>query len=171
MKSIRNKWIKGLPSLLLILTGCQSGNVSNNEKLLTREEERREKLGKLFGEDLVLFGGNAKKKGDEGARITVNSYLWRAALDTVKFMPLRSADPFGGVILTEWYTDAQTPNERFKVDILITSSNLRSDAVRVAIHKQVRSGSQWLDKAVARSTVEEFEDTILRHARDLKING
>ena len=58
--------------------------------------------------------------------IGVNSYLWRAALDTVAFMPLASADPYGGVIITEWYVNPEKPDERFKVTIYILDTRLRA---------------------------------------------
>ena len=66
----------------------------------------------------------------------MNAYLWRASLDTINFIPLVSADPFGGVIITDWYTPAETPNERMKVQITILDRELRADGVRVSVFKQ-----------------------------------
>ncbi len=51
---------------------------------------------------LSLFGGDEDQPQTGGSQIGVNSYLWRATLDTISFMPLASADPFGGVIITDW---------------------------------------------------------------------
>ncbi len=51
--------------------------------------------------------------------IGVNSYLWRASLDTLSFMPLLQTDSNGGVIVTDWYVNPQVPTERMKVTVSI----------------------------------------------------
>src|SRR5262249_51014442 len=71
----------------------------------------------IFGPGGLLGGGSsdAGKNGEQGGGgIGVNSLLWRASLDTLSFMPLTSADPFGGVIITDWYSPPSSPTERFK---------------------------------------------------------
>ena len=85
--------------------------------------------GSLFGPG-GLFGTKANQKNeDNGSGVAVNAYLWRASLDTINFIPLVSADPFGGVIITDWYTPAETPNERMKVQVTILDRELRADGV------------------------------------------
>jgi len=59
----------------------------------------------------------------------VNGYLWRASLDTLAFMPLASADPYGGVIITDWYVNPERPEERFKCTVYILDSRLRADGL------------------------------------------
>ena len=72
------------------------------------------------------------KSGGGGATgISVNGFLCRAALDTISFMPLAQADPFGGIILTDWYRPPETSSERFKVNVYILDSELRADGLRV----------------------------------------
>lgn len=128
--------------------------------------------GNLFGpKGITLFGGE-KKDGEQGGGggIGVNSFLWRASLDTIAFMPLASADPFGGLIITDWYTPPETPNERFKAVVYILDRRLRADALKVRMFRQVRSGqAQWDDATVKDSTVVEVENSILARARDLRI--
>ena len=102
--------------------------------------------------------------------IGVNGFLWRASLDTISFMPLASADPFGGVIITEWYSAADTPDERVKVTIYILDRRLRADGVRVSVFKQVRQGDQWLDAPVAADTAPKIENAILTRARQMHID-
>ena len=63
--------------------------------------------------------------------IGVNSYLWRAAVDTVSFAPLLQADANSGVIITDWYVNPRTPNERVKLTVSILDRELRADALRV----------------------------------------
>jgi len=79
-----------------------------------------------------------KAPSDNAAAIGVNGYLWRATLDTLSFMPLQSADPYGGVIVTDWYTNPEKPDERFKCTVYILDSRLRADGLNVAVFKQRR---------------------------------
>ena len=100
--------------------------------------------------------------------IGVNSYLWRAALDTVGFAPLLQADSSGGVIVTDWYANPQNPGERVKVTVSILDTDLRADAVRVAASRQVTQGGTWVDAPVQAATVQKLEDIILTKARELR---
>jgi hypothetical protein len=100
--------------------------------------------------------------------IGVNAYLWRAALDTVSFMPLTQSDANGGVIVTDWYGNPNNPGERMKVTIAILDKDLRTDALRVTAARQVSQGGFWVDAPVEAATVQRFEDVILTKARDLR---
>ena len=100
--------------------------------------------------------------------IGVNSYLWRAAIDTVSFAPLLQADSNGGVIVTDWYANPSSPNERIKLTVAILDQDLRADALRVAASRQVNQGGAWVDSPVAAATVQKLEDIILTRARDLR---
>ena len=100
--------------------------------------------------------------------IGVNSYLWRAAVDTLSFAPLITADSNGGVIVTDWYANPNTPGERVKLTVAIIDQDLRADALRVAASRQVNQGGVWVDAPVAAATVQKLEDIILTRARDLR---
>jgi len=114
--------------------------------------------------------GTTAIAGDSG-RITlgVNSYLWHATLDTLAFMPLASADPYGGVIITDWYSAPQNPDERMKLTIYILDRRLRADGIRVAVFRQTRSQSGWVDAQVNPDTATKLEDAILTRARELRL--
>ncbi|MGJ8562518.1 MAG: DUF3576 domain-containing protein [Alphaproteobacteria bacterium] len=99
----------------------------------------------------------------------VNSYLWRASLETLEFMPLSEVDPFGGVIITDWYANPEAPNERFKANVYILDANLRADALKTSIFKQVRTGNSWEDGKVDADTARKIENAILTRARELYI--
>jgi Domain of unknown function (DUF3576) len=103
--------------------------------------------------------------------IGINSYLWRAALDTVSFMPLVQTDSNGGVIVTDWYANPNSPGERMKLTVTILDQDLRADAVRVAASRQVSQGGSWIDVPVQAATVQKLEDIILTKARDLRRNA
>jgi hypothetical protein len=127
--------------------------------------------GSLFGSKGISFLNSG---GDQqgGGGIGVNSFLWRASLDTISFMPLLSADPFGGVIITEWFSPPETPTERFKMTVYILDKRLRADGVRVALFKQQRSSSrEWTDVRPAVETGVTLENAILTRARQLRINS
>lgn len=118
-----------------------------------------------------FFGGNDSGAGGGGSGIAVNSYLWRASLDTMSFMPLSSADPFGGVIITDWYTPPEAPNERVKVNIYILDRQLRADGLRISVFRQMLASNQWQEVAVAPETVQDLENAILKRARELRITN
>lgn len=101
-------------------------------------------------------------------QIGVNSYLWRAAVDTLSFAPLITADSSGGVIVTDWYVNPNTPGERVKLTVSIIDQELRADALRVAASRQVNQNGVWVDAPVAAATVQKLEDIILTRARDLR---
>ena len=100
--------------------------------------------------------------------IGVNAYLWRATLDTLSFMPLLQTDSNGGVVVTDWYVNPQTPGERIKVTVSILDQDLRADALRVAALRQVSQGGSWVAAPVQAATTQKLEDIILTRARDLR---
>ena len=117
-------------------------------------------------------GHKERPKADLAAsRVTtigVNSYLWRASLDALSFMPMLQTDSAGGVIVTDWYANPQNPGERMKVTVTILDQDLRADALRVAASRQVSQGGAWVDAPVQAATVQRLEDIILTKARDLR---
>lgn len=156
---------------ILLLSSCSGfgGASSENEPDYprTRDQIEADRVGKLTGDEgITLFGGK-KKAFSEG--INVNSYLWRAILDTIYFMPLASADPFGGVILTDWYQLGSNSNERIKLNIYIIGSELRSDALRVSAFKQINKAGKWVDVMEQSTLASEISDKILLKAREIKV--
>jgi hypothetical protein len=100
--------------------------------------------------------------------LAINSYLWRAAVDTVSFAPLIQANAQSGVIITDWYTNPKAPGERVKLTVAVLDPDLRADAVRVSAAKQVYQNGAWIDAPVTAATVQKLEDIILTRARDLR---
>jgi hypothetical protein len=114
-------------------------------------------------------GSTAIESGSGKVTLGVNSYLWHASLDTLAFMPLSSADPFGGVIITDWYSAPDDTNERMKVTVYILDRRLRADGIKIAVFRQTRSGSAWVDATVNPDTAVRLEDAILTRARELRL--
>lgn len=156
----------------LVLAAC-SGITGKTETLQDVDQKTTYKHGSVLGGEggLSLFGPKRRNDAEQGSGgIGVNSFLWRASLDTLAFMPIVSADPFGGVILTDWYSPPNTPSERFKVNIYILDRQLRADGVRAAVFRQARDNSgSWRDTQVGPDTGTQLENTILTRARQLRI--
>jgi hypothetical protein len=165
---------------VLVVAGCSSDNLKPNTTPANFQGLGSGSPGdvtvtRLGGDDSgTIFGigkGNKDPGGGgpgNGGGIGVNAFLWRGALDTIAFMPLSSADPFGGVIITDWYTPPGTSGERFKATIYVLSRDLRSDGVRVNIFRQVLQNGQWMDSTVADSTVADIENKVLARARRMR---
>ncbi len=162
--------LKILPLLLVLAVtaaGCKTAAVADDEY---NDPRYRGPEGATVGKGMVILG-NAKSKPEEGGGgpgLGVNAYLWRAALDTLSFMPLASADPFGGVIITDWYQPPAAPGERFKATAYILGRQLRTDGLRVSVFRQVEQGGQWVDAPVNALTTSEIENKVLARARELR---
>lgn len=127
----------------------------------------------LAGCSTTLGGKKAERanaaRTEVAPNMGVNTFLWRASLETLEFMPLEQVDPFGGVIITDWYASPEAPDERFKANVYILDTNLRADALKTSIFKQVRAVSGWTDAAVDADTARQIENSILTRARQLYI--
>ena len=153
--------------LLVALAACEGIETERADAEDFRDKDRAS-AGKLFG-DINLLGGGDDEAANSG--IGVNGFLWRASLDTLSFLPLSSADPFGGVIISDWYAPPESPEERFKVTVFILGRELRSDGVRVSVFRQKRDdGAGWLDANTGKNTSTSLENAILSRARELRIS-
>jgi hypothetical protein len=118
------------------------------------------------------FGRTAAPTDDPKAAIGVNAYLWRATLDTLAFMPLASADPYGGIVITDWYANPEKPDERFKATVYILDTRLRADGLNVTIFKQVKDATGgWKDATTTPQTETDIENAILTRARQLRLSN
>lgn len=162
----------GVAALVGVTASCSGIKTerTTQESIESVEDKRKRAGGKLFGDDALTLGGVERPAAAAGGGgIGVNSFLWRASLDTVLFMPVNSADPFGGVIITDWHTPQDAPpEERFKLNIYILGRSLRADGVRVAVFRQVKDGASWRDASVAEEVGTKIEDAILTKARQLR---
>jgi hypothetical protein len=168
---IKNFFLFGL---IAMLTACASG-VERKAQYPTGAQRDGMDANDIYSERESIFGdegigllGNDNDRASTDA-VTVNSYLWRASLDTVSFMPLTNVDPFGGVILTDWYSDGTNADERYKLNVFITGSQLRSDAIRVSAFQQRQRRGTWENVNVDPTIATKIEDAILTRARQLRV--
>lgn len=146
-------------SAALALSACSSGPFGRSDAQ-PRAQAQSSGGGGLFG---------GRSRPDESG-IGVNSFLWRATLDTLNFMPLVSADPFGGIIITDWHSQEGRPGERFKATVYILDTRLRADGIKVALFRQLRNANgEWQDASVDPDTGVQLENAILTRARQLRL--
>ncbi len=112
--------------------------------------------------------GSISKQVAQEVTGTVNPFLWRASLDTLADLPVNKADPLGGLIVYDWKTFTEAPNERIKATVYILDTRLRADGVKVAVFRQTNQGGQWVDAATDEETGIQLENKILERARFLK---
>lgn len=176
MKRTGDGWSRAaLGAVLVIMAAAVSGcgetkavypDKRKGDTAPTWGDQKRETI---FGDGGLFDSSKSKGPAEGGTGIGVNSFLWRASLDTISFMPLSSADPFGGVIITDWYATPESPSERFKLTVLIMDRALRADGVRVSVFKQRRDAAGgWIDTAVEPKMATEMENSILTRARELR---
>lgn len=156
--------------LFPLFVACSDAGIDTDPTYSDKQKQEMYKYGSVASEEggINLFGGDSKKT-TENTGIGVNGYLWRASLDTISFMPIASADPFGGVIITDWYSPADAPDERTKLNVFIRGRDLRADGVKVSVFRQVRNGKEWADAPVAASTAGSLENAILTKARQIRM--
>lgn len=168
MKSLTTR----VPALLVVFALSACGGVSSDPTYSDKAHDEMYKNGSLVSDQggFSLFGGDSKSKKAQNTGIGVNAFLWRASLDTISFMPIASADPFGGVILTDWYSAPETPNERTKLNIFIRDRELTADGVKASVFRQSKDSSgAWQDASVAPSTAGSLENAILTRARQIRM--
>lgn len=157
-----------------LLAGCSGMDISGPNTFKRADDKWQqvdEKRETVFGEGGITFGGDDNNRRSQGGTgIGVNAFLWRATLDTISFMPLASADPFGGVVLTDWHMPSTATNERYKLNVYILDQALRADGIRVAAFRQVRSAetNEWLPVAMDPKAITDIENAILTRARQLR---
>lgn len=164
----------GLALPLLAACGGENQRMVQNDEYgdYRRGAVRQRPLGTNAG--LVVFGVDKEREAREaaanggGSGLAVNAYLWRATLDTLSFMPLSSADPFGGTIITDWYSPPGAGGERFRAQAYVMGRQLRSDGVRVQVFRQTLERGQWVDSPTSAATNSDLEDKVLARARELR---
>ena len=151
-------------SLIILLTGCESGNVSKPQK---DEGPVSIITGETGGWSLSEF---MNQSGSQSTTLPVNAILWRASLDIAALLPISDVDTFGGTIVTDWYSLPENPNERIKLTFFVVGRELRSDAVRVVVNVQTRDGLQgnWGNNFKDLEFGRRLEDLVLNRAREIR---
>ena len=151
-------------------SGTVFDSAINKEQALNDAENRLRTGGGLFGKKSGI--GFGKKEGNNAVSsigMPINPYLWKGSLETIGFMPLSSADPFGGIIITDWYSDGQTINERCKINIFIKGLELKTSNLKVNTFCQSFENNRWIDLPTSASQSAQLENAILNKAKRIKL--
>jgi len=166
----QGRYLVAFAAVCILVAGCSYTPLDprNTNDLNDNENTDFKNRKTIFGDGGFNFLGDDDNKND-GNSLGVNSFLWRASLETISFMPINTADAFGGVILTDWYSPPESPSERFKLNVYILGRTLRADGVKVSVFRQLRDRSgAWADSTVPDGTAPKVEDSILTKARMLR---
>jgi uncharacterized protein DUF3576 len=153
--------------LLVAACACLLAACSSDKSTVSVQSSARS--GSLISWLWPFGGDSSDDQSADVPQLGVNSYLWRATLDTLNFMPLASADPVGGVVISDWYAAPEKPDEHIKVTVYILDKRLRADALKVSVFRQVRNANGWNDAQVNPDTGVKLENAILARARDLRL--
>jgi len=157
---------------LFVISSCSSNN-SNIKNPITGEKptpglfSRDSKKGISLDEINEIFDF----KNKNGISTNVNAYLWRASLNILSFAPLISTDAVGGTIITDWYVNKKSKNERLKVTAFIKTAELKSNGISVKVHVQKFRDGSWSETFTNKELETKIEDNILNEARSLRINS
>ena len=153
-------------------TVLSTGTPEKRKLALQDAENRLRTGGGLFSQkaDLNLLNKNNETTSYTSRGISINPYLWRGSLETIEFMPLVSADPFAGIIITDWYADFNNANERCKLNIFIKGSEMKSTNLKVNSFCQIMVDGNWLDKQINQKNNADLENAILNKAKKIRLS-
>ena len=171
-------WSKAQTTGEIINRSGSKFNSATNKDLAMRDAETRlQSGGGLFGKGGISLGGviGGENQGQNTSAgvvaMSVNPFLWRAALETIDFMPLSSADQIGGTIITDWYSTSGNEKERCKLNIFITGINLKTENLRVVSFCQEFKNPTWVNKETEKENNIKIENAILNKAKKLKLQS
>ena len=156
-------------------SGTKFNSGSNKELALRDAQNRINSGGGLLGKGGISTDGIFRS--DEGEKVvgsigmSINPYLWKGAIETINFMPLNSADPIGGTILTDWYSTSNNEDERCKLNIFISGKELKSQNLKVTSFCQDFKNQRWVNKEVDLENNLKIENAILNKAKKLRLQS
>jgi len=148
--------------IAVFVAGCGTFKLEKDAETVNEKSGVSRGFG-LFG------GGDDAQILNSGQELGVNGFIWQATLDALSFMPMTSADPIGGIVITDWYQSRSAPKERFKITVYILDKNLRADGIRVSAFKQQLTSNGWQDATMSPQVAIKLENAILSRARELHI--
>ena len=156
-------------------SGTKFNSAIDMDLAMRDAETRLQTGGGLLGKGGVSLGGILNNEENNNSTATVsmsiNPFLWRAALETIDFMPLSSADTIGGTIITDWYSTTENQKERCKLNIFISGKKLNTENLKVTSFCQEFKEQLWVNKNVDRENNIKIENAILNKAKKLKLQS
>ncbi len=161
---------------LFMVTACEIREPTYEETTSKKQLDLEGRTGTKLGGGIGSFSKQKQRVNRDSTNLAnfgsgdlqVNRYLWTASLDIMSFLPFTQADAVAGVILTDWHALNEDPTQRYKVNLIITGTQLRPDALRVVLFKQKKQGDNWQDVTVSKDSVNQLEESILTRAREIR---
>ena len=141
--------------ICLILSSC--GGIRKPGDARSVPENARERARKNIEEGRGFSLKNIRE-GKTTYQFSSSNPMWRATFDVIDFMPLINVDYSGGMIITDWYTDANTTNDSLKFTIRFLSNEVRSDSLKIIIHRKTCKTAQ--SNCIIKKIDSKLEDTI-----------
>ena len=178
-EEMKELWSKAQTKQSIINRSGTKFNSALDMDLAMRDAETRlQSGGGLLGKGGLsidnILGGKDKNINNNSQTFNsmpVNIYLWRGALETINFMPLSSADPIGGTIITDWYSTSDNQNERCKLNILILGMKLSTENLKVTSFCQKFKNQIWVNKKIDNESNVKIENAILNKAKKLRLQS
>jgi len=121
-------------------------------------------LGGMFG------GGDSNNSSVASIGFPINAILWKSSLETISFMPIASADPFAGIIITDWYSTSSNSQERCKLNIFIKGVELKTNNLKVNTFCQDLNDGVWVNSGDMQANSRKIENAILNKAKKIKLS-
>ena len=170
-------WSKAQTRVQIIERSGTKFNSGADMELAMRDAETRlQSGGGLLGKGGLTIDGILGDRGDKNettssVSMPINAYLWRGALDTIDFMPINSADPIGGTIITDWYSTSGNENERCKLNVFISGKKLSTEYLKVTSFCQEYKNQIWINKNIDNKNNIKIENAILNKAKKLRLQS
>ena len=156
----------------MLTAGSNSAAKSNQ---MNDAENRLRTGGGLLGKKPTSLNNLFKGQDNNqfmGIGMPVNPYLWKASLETFEFMSFASVDPMSGIIITDWYTNAESADERCKLNIFIKGLEFNTTNLKVnSFCQKLSSSGAWVNKEVSEINDTKLENAVLNKAKKIRIKS
>ena len=163
-------WLTLIQIYLVILTfigfgflsACGIWDPADARKVSPNADERvRKNLEE--GRGITLMGG--LKGGKTSYQFASSNPMWRATLEILDFLPLANVDYSGGIVTTDWYNEGTSTDESIKITVRFLTNEIRSDGLKIIVHKKKCSIAQKCTVKKISSALEyELQVAILKKA-------
>ena len=175
-EEMKELWSKAQTKGKIIERSGTKFNSAIDMDLAMRDAETRlQSGGGLLGKGGLSFGDllgeNQNQSTTASVGMPINAYIWKASLETISFMPLSSADPIGGTIITDWYSTTNNQKERCKLNIFISGKKLKTENLKVNSFCQEYKDQVWVNKNIDKENNTKIENAILNKAKKLRLQS
>ena len=149
-------------ALLIFLNSCGIWDPADARKVPANVNDR---VKKNLEEGKGFTAKGMGKKKQTAYQFASSNPMWRATLDILDFLPLANVDYSGGIITTDWYNEGTASDEALKITIRFLTNEIRSDGIRIIVHKKrCKAQQNCTIKKISSSIEDELRVAILKKA-------